>query len=89
MLKLAARGDFADVAVVRVARGFVVDEYAAAAASRPGLQLDGAQIGNEMLADDIEAFIGHPTQVGGVLFGGELVRHFLRDDDFLDHALLP
>src|SRR5262249_49452229 len=85
----SARGNFAHIAVVRGARGFVVDERPAGAAPRAGLQLDGAQVRDIMRADDVEALIAHPAQIGRVLFSGEFVRQFLRDDGVLGHAMLP
>src|SRR5258708_1339415 len=58
--ELAARGDLADVAVVGKPRGVVVDIDAFAAATRPGLELDRAQVGHILGADDVEAFAAHP-----------------------------
>ena len=88
-LERAARGNFAHVAVVRGARRFVVDENAVAAAPRPRFELDRAQVRHIMRADDVEAFVAHPAQVGRVLFGGELVRKLVRDDGIPGHASLP
>ncbi len=72
-LKLSARGDLADIAVVRGSRGFVIDEDALAAAARPGLQLDVTQIAHVMPADDIEALLGHPARIGRILLGLEFL----------------
>ena len=55
-LQLGARRDFADVAIVRGARGIVIDVDAAAAAARPVSQLAGAQVRHIMAADDLEPF---------------------------------
>src|SRR5262249_25556032 len=52
-LELLAGWDLAHVTVVGGARGLVIDIDAAAAAPRPGLELDGAQIPHVMRADDV------------------------------------
>ena len=67
-----ARRDLADVAVVRGARGLVVHEHAAAAAPRPGLQLDGVQARHVGRADQVEPFALHPAGVGRLLFGSRI-----------------
>ena len=86
--ELLARRDLADVAVVRGARGLVVDVDARAAAPRPRLQLDGVQVAHIMRADDVEALAAHPAQVGRVLFGGEFLGEFFRDNSVLGHVLV-
>ncbi len=83
----AAGRDFTHVAVIRRARGIVIDEHAAAAAARPRLELDRAQILHVERADDVEAFGPHPTGVGRFLFGRELLCEFVRDDCSLRHRL--
>src|ERR1700691_2284007 len=50
-----ARRNFHDVAVVRGARGVVVEEYRIAAAPRPRLERDGAQVLHVERRDDVEA----------------------------------
>src|SRR5262249_21559518 len=85
--ELAARRNFADVAVVRGARGLVVDVDPGAAAPRPWLELDGAQIAHVMRADDVETFAAHPAQIGRVLLGREFLRQLLRNDGVLSHSL--
>ena len=60
--ELLARRDLADVAVVGGARGVVIDVDAGAAAPRPGLQLDGAQVAHIMRADDVETFLAYPAR---------------------------
>ena len=87
--ELAARRDLADVAVVRGARGLVVDEHALAALARPGFQFDGAQIRHVLRADDVEPFLAHEAQIGRILFGLEFVRQVLRDDGVLGHGRSP
>src|SRR4051812_1694308 len=47
-VELAARRDLADIAIVASARGVVIEKDRAAAAARPGLELDGAQVGYVM-----------------------------------------
>ncbi len=86
--ELLARRNLADVAVVRGARGLVVDVDAGAAAPRPGLELDGAQIAHVVRADDVEALAAHPAQIGRVLLGGEFLRQLFRNDGVLGHANL-
>jgi hypothetical protein len=66
----------------------VIDIDAAAAAPRPGLELDGAQIPHVMRADDVQAFAANPAQIGCILFGGKFLRQLFRDDGVLGHALL-
>ena len=75
---LAGR-DLADVAVVRGARGVVVEEHALAAAPRPGLELDGVQVLDVEGADDVQPLVAHPAGVGRLLLGRELFRELLRD----------
>src|SRR5262249_54009576 len=79
------RRDLADVAVVRGARGLVVDEHALAVLARPGLELDRAQVRHVLRADDVEPLGAHEPQIGRVLLGLELVGHLLRDDRILGH----
>jgi hypothetical protein len=81
-----ARRDLADVAVVRRARGLVVDDHALAALARPRLELDRAQIGHVLRADDVEPLAAHEAQIGRILLGLEFVRQFLRDDCVLGHG---
>src|SRR5579864_8346807 len=87
-LEPAAGCDLADIAVVRGARGLMIDEYTAPAAPHPRLQFDRAQVRHVMRADNVEAFALHPAEVGRVLFGRELVREFIRRDGVLGHAML-
>src|SRR5262249_14860259 len=79
------RRDLADVAVIRGARGLVVDEHALAVLARPGLELDRAQVGHVLRADDVKPLGAHEPQIGRVLLGLELVGHLLRDDRILGH----
>src|SRR3974390_287541 len=51
--------------------------FGAGAAPRPGLEVHGAEIGNILGADDIETFPMDEAQIGRILFGLELVCHFL------------
>ena len=76
-LELLAGRDGADVAVVRDARGVVVDEDAAAAAARPGLEFHRAQVRHVLRADDVEPLRAHPAQIGRVLLGREFLGEFL------------
>ena len=69
--RLAGR-DLADVAVVRGARGLVVQEHAAAAAPRPGLELDRVQARHVGRADEVEPLALHPAGVGRLLFGSRI-----------------
>src|SRR5262245_63997196 len=62
-LKLLAGRDLADITVVGGARRLVIDVDAGAAAPRPGLELDGAQVAHIVRADDVETFAAHPAQV--------------------------
>src|SRR5437660_278722 len=87
--ELASRRDLADIAVVRGARGLVVDEHALAGAARPRLELDRAQIRHILRADDVEPLAAHEAQIRRILLGLELVRQLLRDDRFLGHCRLP
>src|SRR5215510_5628804 len=75
--ELLAGRDRTDVAVVRGARRVMVDENAGAAAPRPGLELDRAQVCHVLRADDFEPLLPHPAQVGRVLLGGELLGEFV------------
>src|SRR5262249_47959752 len=86
--ELLAGRDLTDVAVIGGARGFVVDEHALAALARPRLELDGAQIGYVLRADDVEPFPAHEAQIRRILLGLELVRQVLRDGRVLRHARL-
>jgi hypothetical protein len=81
--------NLADVAVVRGARGLVVHEHAAAAAPRPGLQLDGVQVLHIGRADEVEPFAGHPAGVGRLLFGGEFFREIVGNDGVFGHVISP
>jgi hypothetical protein len=89
-LELFAGRDLAYVAVVRRARSFVIDEDApgAPASARPRIQVDGAEIGHILGADDVETFAAHEPQIGRVLLGFELVCHFLRNKRFSGHQFL-
>src|SRR3954447_16968372 len=60
----------------------MIEEHAAAAASRPRLELDGAQVAHVMRADDVEPFAPHPAQIGGILLGNEFQREIVRNDCF-------
>ncbi len=84
-----ARGDLADIAVVRGARGFVVDEYAPSTLARPWLELDGAQVRHVVSTDDVEPLAAHVAQIGLLRLGLEFVREFLRDDRVLGHGSSP
>ena len=84
--ELAARRDLADIAVVGEARGVVVDVDAAAAAARPRLELDRAQVGHVMGADDVEAFAAHPAHIGRLLLGREFLCEFVGNGRGLGHA---
>src|SRR4051794_8406308 len=85
-----ARGDFAHVTVVRCARGLMVDKYGAAAAPRPGLELDRVQARDVIGADDIHALATNPSQIGRVFLGRELLREVVRNERVLCHKnLLP
>src|SRR5262249_10554985 len=84
--ELLARRDLADVAVIGGARGFVVDEHAVAALAPPGLELDRAQIGYVLRADDVEPFPALEAQIRRILLSLELVRQVLRDGRVLRHA---
>ena len=87
-LELLAGRDLADVAVVGGARGLVVDEHAlgAVAAPRPGLQVDGGEVGDVLRADDVETFAAHEAQIGRILLGLELFRQLLGNECVLGHA---
>ena len=87
-LELLAGRDFHDIAVVGDARGVVIDEHRIAAAPRPGLQVDGAQIAHIERRDDVEAFGLDPAGVGRLLLGREFLRQFLGNDGVLGHAIL-
>src|SRR5450759_3762612 len=63
-LQLLARRDLADIAIVGGARSLVVDVDALAGAARPRLELDRAQIGNILGADDVEPFGANEPQIG-------------------------
>ena len=82
-LELLPRRDLADVAVVGVARVLVVDDDAFGVAARPRLQVDGAQVGDVLRVDDIEALVAHEAHIGRILLGPELVRQFLGNDEIL------
>src|SRR5262249_4883518 len=73
-IELAGRRNLADVAVIRCARGVMVEKDRAATAARPGLELDRAQIADIMRADDVEPLAAHKAQVGRILLGLELLR---------------
>src|SRR5262245_15832548 len=66
--------DLAHIAIIRGARGLVVDEHSVAAAPRPGLELDRAQARYVVRADDVEPLATHEAQIGRVLLGGEFLR---------------
>ncbi len=86
--ELLARRDLADVAIVRRARGFVVDVDALAVAARPVLQLYRAQVLHVMGRDDVEAFVAHPAQIRRVLLGRELLGKIVRNNCVLRHFFL-
>ena len=52
------------------------------------LELDRAEIGNILGADDVEAVLAHEPQIWRVLLGLELLRHFLRNQQVLGHESL-
>ena len=81
-----ARRDLADVAVVRGARGLVVQEHAAAAAPRPGLELDRVQARHVGRADEIEPLALHPAGVGRLFFAREFLGELVRNDGVLGHG---
>ena len=66
-----ARRDFHHIAVVRGARGVVIEEYRIAAAPRPRLQLDVLEVLHVERRDDVEAFRLHPAGIGSFLLGLE------------------
>ena len=86
-----ARRDFADIAIVRRARGIVIDIDALAAPARPGLQIDGAQIGNVMAADDLKAFTAHPALIRRVplFLGREFSRQLFGNHRLVRHGHSP
>ena len=84
-----ARRNFHHVAVVRGARGVVIEEHGIAAAARPGLELDGAQVLHIERRDNVEAFGLHPAGIRRFLLGLELVRQFLGNDGILGHIGTP
>src|SRR5262249_20969814 len=79
-IELAARRDFADIAIVAGARSIVVEKDRTAAAGRPGLELSGAQVGHVVAAPHLEQLLAHPAQIGGVLLGLELLRQVIGYD---------
>src|SRR5260370_10642594 len=72
--ELLAGRDLTHVTVIRGARGLVICEYALAGLSRPGLQLDGAQVPHVVRADDVESLAANEAQIRRVLLGLEFVR---------------
>ena len=78
--ELSRRRDFAHVAVVGGARRLVIDEHAAPAAPRPGLERDRVQVRHVVRADDVQALAAHPAGVRRVLLGGEFLRQLVRND---------
>jgi hypothetical protein len=78
--QLLAGVDLADVAVVRGARGIVVEEHAVAFAPRPGLELQRIQVAHIDGGDDVEPLVLHPGGVGGLFFRGEFLRHLVGYD---------
>ena len=87
-LELLAGRDLHDVAVVGDARGVVVDEHRIAAAPRPGLQVDGAQVAHIERRDDVEALGLDPAGVGRLLLGREFFRQIVGDECVLGHSML-
>ena len=83
-----ARRNFHDVAVVRGARGFMVEEDRVAAAARPRLQLDPAQVSHIMRRDDVETLALHPTRVRRFLLDLEFVGRFVGNESALGHLAL-
>ena len=75
---LAGR-NLAHIAIVRRARGVMVEVHPFAAASRPGLEIHGVQVLHIEGADDLETLFAHPARIGRFLLGGELAGEFLRD----------
>src|SRR5260370_2367864 len=87
--ELLAGRDLTHVTVIRGARGLVIYEYALAGLSRPGLQLDGAQVPHVVRADDVESLAANEPQIRRVLLGLEFVRHRPWDDPVPIHAHSP
>jgi hypothetical protein len=67
----------------------VVDVDALTGAARPRFQVDGAQIGHVVGADDVEPVIAHEAQIGRILFGAEFLRQLVGNDGVLHHDVLP
>src|SRR6266404_8569846 len=87
--ELLAGRDLTHVTVIRGARGLVIYEYALAGLSRPGLQLDGAQVPHAVRADDVESLAANEAQIRRVLLGLEFVRQVPWDDRVLSHGNSP
>src|SRR5207302_3789171 len=93
--QLALRSEFlprrylADIAVVRGARCLVIDIHAEAAAPRPWLEVDGAQIAHILRADDVEALVAYPAQIGRVLLGCEFLCQLFRNNGVFGHGFAP
>src|SRR5262249_32393512 len=56
-IELAAGRDLADIAIVAGARGIMVEKHRAAATTRPGFELDGAQVADIVGAAHLEALL--------------------------------
>jgi hypothetical protein len=69
----------------------VIDEHrlGIVAAARPWLQLDGAEVGYILRADDVEILAAHEAQIGRVLLGLEFLRELVRNHCVLGHEVLP
>src|SRR5581483_1294789 len=86
--ELAARGDFADIAVVGGARSVVVHVDALAAAPRPRFELHGVEILHVNRRNNVEPFLGDPARVGGLFFRRKFLRQFVRYNGVFCHTLL-
>src|SRR5689334_2406418 len=82
--------NLADVAIVRGARGVVIDIDAAAAAARPVAELGCAEVRHVVAADDLEPLGADPALIGrvAVLLGGEFLGEVFGNLDVW-HELLP
>src|SRR5205823_11872453 len=84
------RGNFAHIAIIRSAGGIVIDVDAGAAAPRPRLQFDRAQIAYVMSAYDLEPLGANPTLVRriAVLLRRKFCRQLFRYFDVCQRVLL-
>src|SRR5437867_3261932 len=68
----------------------MIDEYRIAAAPRPRLDVDGAQVADVERRNDVEALGLDPAGIGRFLLGREFFRQLFRGEGGLGHAkLLP